>query len=198
MKYIYIKINIGYVEFDSPISPELNGNNLGTTYQDYLDGKWVQLNNEQITFHNEHPNALIEEVFTLTTPSVNLEQLKRQKINEIYAYDSSNAVNGFIINFGGNEMQGWFTASERSNYKASIEASKISCLENISFFIGDTFLTIPIILAEQLLTQIQLYADQCFIVTKQHIIAVEAMTTEQEINNFDITAGYPTKLQFTI
>lgn len=61
MKYIYIKNNLPqiYIEFDEPILEELNGNNLGTTYEDFLNGMWVLLNNEQVAFHSEYPNATV-------------------------------------------------------------------------------------------------------------------------------------------
>ena len=49
-----------------------------------------------------------------------------------------------------------------------------------------------------MLAQIQLYADQCFIVTKQHKAAVEALDSIEAVDNYDVTAGYPTKLTFNV
>lgn len=63
-------------------------------------------------------------------------------------------------------IEGWFTANERSNYRASIDAAKLLELDNISFYVGTTAITIPTLLAERFLALIQLYADQCFMVTK--------------------------------
>ena len=49
-----------------------------------------------------------------------------------------------------------------------------------------------------MLAQIQLYADQCYMVTKQHKAAVEALDTIEGVDNFDITSGYPEKLQLSL
>jgi hypothetical protein len=49
-----------------------------------------------------------------------------------------------------------------------------------------------------MLAQIQLYADQCFIVTKQHITAVEALETIEEVDAYDVSADYPQRLIFTL
>ena len=49
-----------------------------------------------------------------------------------------------------------------------------------------------------MLAAIQLYADQCFIKTKQHEAAIKALATIEDINNYDYTVGYPTKLNFTL
>lgn len=62
----YIKKSIPkqYVEFETALSPE-EYNNIGTTWHDYLDNKWVRLSNEQLTFHNEHPEASVKEVWDM-------------------------------------------------------------------------------------------------------------------------------------
>lgn len=62
----YIKKSIPkqYVEFETALSPE-EYNNIGTTWQDYLDNKWVRLSNEQLAFHNEHPEASVKEVWDM-------------------------------------------------------------------------------------------------------------------------------------
>jgi hypothetical protein len=49
-----------------------------------------------------------------------------------------------------------------------------------------------------MLAQIQLYADQCFLVTKQHEAAVNALDSIESVDNYDITLGYPTKLVFNV
>jgi len=64
------------------------------------------------------------------------------------------------------------TPIERSNYKNSIEAAELVGLENVSFYINDKEISLPLATAKLMLAQIQLYADQCFIVTKQHKAAV--------------------------
>ena len=197
-KYIYIKRGHGYLEFDTPISIELNGNVMGTTWQDYLDKKWVQLSAEQIAFKEAHPNASIKEVFDMQMapePVRTLEQAKIEKISAINAYDVSDNVNQFTVN---GMLTDWFTPAQRSNYRNSIDAAKVVGIESLSLFVGGNAITITTTLAEQLLAQIQLYADACYIVTQQHIAAVNALDTIEAVDAFDITQDYPNKLSFEV
>ena len=65
-------------------------------------------------------------------------------------------------------------------------------------FLGDTLFTIPTIQAELMLAQIQMYADQCYIITKGHQINVKKLNTIRKVERYDFTTGYPPKLNFNI
>ena len=84
-------------------------------------------------------------------------------------YDNSDAINDVIIN---DEIHGWVDAEQRANYRNSLDAAKRVGLSQVSFFVNGNLFTVSIEQAEDLLAAIQLYADQCFIVTKQHEINV--------------------------
>ena len=119
-------------------------------------------------------------------------------IYQIDTYDSSSDVNGFEATVSGMTIEGWFTPEERSNYKSSIDAAKLLGVETLYFYLGDVELAVTPVQAEYMLAQIQLYADQCFIVTKQHKLAVESMETIEEVDGFDYTADYPQKPNFNL
>ena len=196
--YTYIKRDIRgyYMEFNEMLNPNLY-DNLGTTYQDYLNNKWVLLSDEQVAFHNEHPTASVKEVWDMELtpiPPRTLEQAKTEMIQRIDEYDTSDNVNGFTIN---DEVEGWFTPEERSNYRSSIDAAKLLGVSGLSFYVGDMLLEVTPTQAEYMLAQVQLYADQCFMVTKQHKLTVEALETIEEVDKFDYTADYPQKINFT-
>lgn len=196
-QYVYIKKSIfpHFVDFAEALKPE-EYNNLGETYQDYLNNKWVLLSAEQVAFLEEHSGASVKEVWDMEitpAPTRTLEDAKREMIQNINDYDCSSSVNGFTIN--GN-INGWLTPEERSNYKSSIDAAKLLNIETLQFFIGDLLLTITPAQAELMLAQIQLYADQCYIVTKEHKIAVEALDSIEAVDAFDFTADYPMMLNF--
>lgn len=196
--YTYIKINTkgNYVTLNEPLNENLY--NLGSSYEDYLANKWVLLSDEQVTFHEEHPNATVYEVWNMEmtpTPERTIDDAKSNMIALIDAYDSSENVNGFTVN---STVSGWLTAAERSNYKSSIDAAKLLDIETLSFYIGDLLVSVSTTLAEQMLAQVQLYADQCFIVAKQHKAAVKALTSIEEIDAYDYTSGYPAKLNFDL
>lgn len=64
MKYTYIKNNIAgfFVSFDEPFDPSLF-NDIGSIWEDFLKGKWVLLNQEQVDYHRLHPEADVYEVW---------------------------------------------------------------------------------------------------------------------------------------
>ena len=197
--FTYIKHDIKgfYVTFEEELNSELY-DNLGSTWEDFIANKWVLLSNDQVEFRKANPSAKIHEVWTMQLDPVhvrNIEDAKNEMIGKIEQYDHSGDVNGFTIN---NSIEAWFTPSERSNYRSSIDAAKLLGLDSLSFYVGDVMLDITPTVAEGLLAQIQLYADQCFIVTKQHKSAVEALQTIEEVDNYDYTAGYPSKMNFDI
>lgn len=200
--YTYIKRNIKgyYVEFPTVLKPE-EYNNLGTTYYDFLDNKWVLLSAEQVAFHEEHPEASIKEVLDMKLfpePEEHvrtIEEAKQEKLGLIEAYNSSENVDSFTIN---GKITTWFSPAERSNYKNSIDSAKLLGVKELSLFVSGTLMTVPTETAEKLLAAIQLYADACYIATQQHKSTVEAMTDIEKVDNYDYTVGYPERLNFNI
>lgn len=200
---IYVKRSIHgyYVSFPEEIDTNLWENELGKTYYDFLDNKWVLLSEGQVKFHEEHPEASIKEVFDMElfpTPKEHVRDIndaKHEKLRDIDTYDNSESVNSFTIN---DEITTWFSKTERSNYKNSIESAKLLDVKELSLFINGNLMTIPTEVAERLLAAIQLYADACYIVTQQHKNVVEAMTEIEDVDNYDYTVGYPERLNFTI
>lgn len=198
--YIKKEIRGYYIDFPEEIDAEYWAGQIGSTYEDFCDNKWVLLSDEQLAFHNEHPSATVEQVITMTLPSetMTLEQAKAAKIFEIEEYDRSSMVNSFNIVDGENTMTAWLTPAERSNYKNSIDAAELVGLTEVHPVFNNIQLTIPTATAKLALAQIQLYADRCFIVTETHKSDIEALDSIEAVNNYDITAGYPEKLSFTI
>lgn len=199
-KYVYIKKSISlnghYVDFAEPLSAQ-EYNNLGETWQDYINNKWILLSDEQVTFHEENPSASIKEVFDmkLDTPyERTLDDAKHEKLEQIREYDSSDNVNAVLIN----GTKAWLTPEERANYKNSIDAAKLLNIENVSFYINNTEFTATVTNAELMLAQIQLYADACFIATKQHEAAINNLDTVEAIDAYDYTVGYPDMLIFML
>lgn len=124
-----------------------------------------------------------------------LEKAKEEKINEIDIRDNSSEINNFKVN---EVLNAWFTPQERSNFRNSVDAAKLLNINTVSVFIGNLLIEIPTLQAEQMLAAIQLYADQCYIVTKQHKLRVSNLETIQEVEDYDYTTGYPEMLNFTV
>lgn len=197
----YIKKNVKgyYVTFPKP----LNNVDLGKNYSDFIFDKWVPLTEEQVLFHQENPKASVSEVFHMKLnepfkpqePERTLEMAKDQAIQKLNTYDNSNAVNEFTIN---NSIKAWFTVQERTNYKNSLDSAKLLGVDTLQFFVGDQAFSISVDIADGLLATIQMYADACFIQTKNHENAIKALETIEEVDNYDFTIGYPNKLNFEL
>lgn len=193
--YISKLVPTNFVTYPEEIDSEYWAGKIGDSYQDYLRGMWVLLSDEQAAFHEQFPSATVKEVWDMELNTRTLEDAIREKINEIDAYDRSDNVNAFTIN---NEQKAWFTPDERSNYRNSIDAAKLVGIQSLSMYVGDIEVTLSIQEAELMLAQIQLYADQCYMVTKGHKMAVESLETIEDVDEYDNTVGYPQMLNFNI
>lgn len=191
--YTYIKRDTisKFITFEEELSPSMF-NNLGDSYEDYIANNWVLLSEEQVNFHNEHPEASPKEVWDLILKEDTLEYVKSQKIAEINAYDNSSQVNSFTLK----GMSAWLTPSERDHYNTSVISAEELGVNSLQFYIDDTLFEVPTSSAKKMLAALQLYADQCFIITQQHIANVEGLTSIEEIKSYDYKAGYPDKLNF--
>lgn len=195
-KYYYVKLDVpgNFFESDILIDPEIY--RVGTTIEDYLDNYMILLSKEQVKFHEDNLTATGEEILEMKLNSkLWAERAKAQKLQEIEEYDNSDNINSFTIN---NTITTWFTPEQRLQYKQSIEAAKLMGIESLQFFVNDVLLDISTEQAEKMLATLQLYADTCYIVTRQHKLNVESFNTVEEIDNYNYTKGYPKKLNFGI
>lgn len=192
-KFTYVRKSIDgyYVSFPDALNEDI----VGYTYQDFIDNKWVLLNKYQLRFHSDYPNAKINEVINLKLDEVSLDEIKSIKLNELEIWDNSENVNSFTIN---NIISAWFTPTERTNYKNSIESAKLLGIDELSLFIKDTLITLETSKAELLLASLQLYADSCFIVTQSHKNNINKLETIEEVKDYDFKVGYPEKLNFNL
>ena len=200
--YIRKSIKGYYIQFPDEIDAEYWAGKIGSTYEDFQNDKWLLLSDEQIAFHEENPYASIQQVITMILPESyvrTLEDAKQEKISEIDIYDQSNSVNSFdVVQNGEVVASSWLTPAERSNYRSSIDAAELVGLTELSLYIGEMPITLPTATAKLMLAQIQLYADQCYIVTKQHKATVEVMESIEAVDVYDVTVGYPQKLVFNL
>lgn len=199
----YLKKSIQgyYIDFPEEIDAEYWAGWIGSTYEDFRADKWILLSDEQLEFKENHPNASVKDVIEMHEPEVyqrTLDDAKQEKLQDIYSYDISENVNSFDVVANGNTISAWLTPTERSNYRSSIDAAEVVGLESLSFYIGELPVTLPTQQAKLLLAQIQLYADQCFMVTKAHEAAVEALDSIEAVDNYNYQTGYPEKLTFNI
>ena len=135
-----------------------------------------------------------EYVEPLLTEKEKLEQAKADKIAEITAYDTSDKVNGFILN--GQIV--WLDKATRVGLMNSTTIERDLGQETTELWLGEHNLIIKCDLAIQLLQQLEVYALKCFNVTATHKKELNSLSTIEEINSYDITKDYPDKLVINI
>ena len=115
---------------------------------------------------------------------------KEDALMRIGDHDQSEAVNQFYL--GGVPM--WLDAPTRQQLRLSIEAYQATGAEDVTkWFNGEEF-TFPVALWLQMLSALEVYASEALNVTEAHKAQVNAMTTIEDVEDFDVTAGYPPKL----
>lgn len=127
-------------------------------------------------------------------PDSELSQAKNSKIAEITAYDTSSAVNEFLLNNEGV----WLDKDTRVGLMNSTQIEKAAGNETTTLWLGTQKLIINCDTAIQMLSQLELYALKCFNKTAEHKANVLALTSKEEVESYDFTTGYPEKLQFSL
>lgn len=143
-------------------------------------------------FCEESEVAYWQEVDETECVNTMLEEAKAQKVADIEAYDTSDAVNGFT--YGGQTM--WLDKATRVGLVNAIDCTMMMGEEQVTFGIGNVSVTLPCATAKQMMAALEVYALKCYNVTLAHKNAVLALETAEEVAAYDITAGYPEKLAF--
>lgn len=123
-----------------------------------------------------------------------LATVKAEKIAEIDAYDTSAAVNGFMLN----GATVWLDKSTRVGLMNSTTITKAMGRPTTTLWLGESKMEVPCDTAIQLLSALEMYALECFNVTAAHKKAVSELTSIEEVEKYDITAGYPAQLRMEV
>lgn len=205
--YINKNSEILYVELSVALDPESNF--VGTTWQDYEAGAWVLLTDEQMAFHEAYPIASVEEVFNMKLISVPepepdpeptqeelLEHARQTKILAIYEQDRETeqfTVNGIPM---------WLDKNTRTSLVANtLPAEKAAGkTETTLWYAGQPPVAIPVPIAwlEEKLAALELYAKATYDTTQSHLATIYSLSTVEEIESYNVTAGYPKTLAFVL
>ena len=123
-----------------------------------------------------------------------LEQAKANKIAEISAYDTSDKVNGFILN----GLLVWLDKATRVGLMNSTTIAKAAGQQTTTLWLGGIKLVVDCDKAIQLLSALEMYALECFNVTASHKQAVSELTTIEEVEAYDYKSGYPKMLEMSV
>lgn len=125
----------------------------------------------------------------------NLEATRQSVLGKIESFDTSDAVNSFTLG----EVETWLNRDDRVCLMRSLEVSQLKGETTYGLCVkGVGVVTLPILTIKSMLDDIEFYAIQCYKRTFEHKEAVNALTTCEEIVNYDFTTGYPEKLVFNL
>jgi hypothetical protein len=113
-----------------------------------------------------------------------------ERLAALDEYDSSPSVNSFTLN--GNPM--WLDAPTRQQLRISIEAYQAQEIEQVAKWFGGVQFTFPTAIWLQMLNALEVYASEALNVTESHRAAINALTSIEEIDEYDFTIGYPKKI----
>ena len=123
-----------------------------------------------------------------------LNSAKASVLAAIEAYDTSSAVNGFVLN----GQRVWLDKATRVGLMNSTTIAKAMGQSTTTLWLGDVKLVVECDKAIQLLSALEMYALECFNVTAAHKKAVAEMSTVESVLGYDYTAGYPKMLEMRI
>ena len=136
-----------------------------------------------------HIADFIERVSEKTTA---LDVAKEEAIEQIEAYDTSEAVNSFTLQ--GKQM--WLPKETRVGLVNSITIEKNAGKEVTGLWHDGVRYELPVDTALQMLSALELYAVQCYNTTAMHKANVISLESVDDVVNYDYTLHYPEKLNF--
>lgn len=119
---------------------------------------------------------------------------KRAKIAEIIAYDTSDNVNGFVLN----GLLVWLDKATRVGLMNSTNIAKAAGQQTTTLWLKGIKLVVDCDKAIQLLSALEMYALECFNVTASHKAAVGELKSIEEVEVYDYKAGYPKMLEMSV
>lgn len=140
----------------------------------------------------EIQKAFVE--FSAKMDALKLKQAKADKIAEIASYDTSDKVNGFMLN----GLLVWLDKATRVGLMNSTTIAKEAGQKTTTLWLGGIKLVVDCDKAIQLLSALEMYALECFNVTAAHKAAVAELKTIKEVEAFDVTADYPKQLEMKL
>ena len=173
-----------------------SGNILRTTEE--IDGE-----NQNVVIYNPTEEMILAAGWMIYEPPVEpepepteeelTERAREDKLMEIDAYDNSRSVNIFYL--AGQPL--WLDAQTRQTLRISIESYQTMGIESVTKWFNDQQYTFPTTAWLQMLVALEVYAAEALNVTEAHRAAVRHLTSRVEIDEYDVTVGYPEPLNLS-
>lgn len=119
---------------------------------------------------------------------------KLVKVAAITAYDVTDAVNVFEIN----GTRAWLDKATRVGLVNSLTIEKAAGHTESTLYLNGQALVLPIDEALSMLSELELYAVECYRTTEAHKANVDALNVIEDVAAYDITADYPEHPVFNV
>lgn len=108
-------------------------------------------------------------------------------------------MNGFDVTVNGVTLENqWLEHEKRANYKNSLDNAELLGMTEVHLVLGGQELTLSVTMAKMALAQIQIYADRCFGVTQQHMMAIQSLESVKDVEDYDFTERCLERLSFDV
>lgn len=146
---------------------------------------------------SEYSETAVNEAYAAwkaATANRGLARAKREVLKKIDAYDTSSAVNGFVLN----GQRVWLDFELRDRvYQGNERLQRIGRTDT-TLWLGKQCYNLSIEQAQNIISHIEAYAKDCYNVTAAHKKAVSELASIEEVEKYDITAGYPAQLKMEV
>lgn len=146
---------------------------------------------------SEYSETAVNEAYAAwktATANRRLALAKREVLKKIEDYDTSPAVNGFYLN--GERVWLDFELRDRV-YQGNERLQRIGRTDT-TLWLGKQCYNLSIEQAQNIISHIEAYAKDCYNVTAAHKVAVSELNSIEEVEKYDITAGYPAQLRMEV
>lgn len=154
---------------------------LNLSQKDYTSEDEADTNNVQClqVIVNKYPSTF----------DIQQELIKLQK-----EYDEGDEVNAFIVN----GVTGWMDKNTRNSLKETLNVVENVGQSTYTLWLGSMSLTLETGVIRAFLNNLELYAIQCYQNTQRHLADIESINNRDDLFKYDISAGYPDKLNITV
>lgn len=156
--------------------------------------QYIPLTPDQVEYHLAHPEAKRYEIEHKDDPIPvpTIDEVRQRKIMYIERYDVSSAVNEFFID----NRALWLDKAMRNSLAYTLQIEKEAGRQTSNLWYEGICIILPIDMAIEMLSKLEIYAKDCYDVTATHKFNVSNLETKEEIEAYDYTVNYPEKLSF--
>lgn len=121
-----------------------------------------------------------------------LDGAKENLINEVKAYDKSESVECVYIK----GEKTWYNKQERASLMNLANCYKSKDMNGCTLFVNGNPYEYTCDTLIDMLTQLEIYASECFNATQTNINSIKTLLTLDEVESFNYISKYPTPLEF--